>query len=352
MKKEVVAPQMVLALRNNPKYDGIHGLAKTMYDCYADRAKCSSYHAKNGDNRFVDKKGVFIYYSNDKMCKILGVSDRTVSKFRKQLVEAGLIDIVRDGLIGYKIYVKDPEPAPENVDWLLKPSVVEVSEENEVSATDAVRNIDEAVKNNIITSQQTEVHSRCENSSVTSRKKHTISDNQESVSQLNNTSETNVTRETGKVEQSSPAAPSQTFEDLALEGLKDRVIQTMGVMGTRVWSKIHMIAQGSYAKANELVETIYKAKSQVAKRVRSICKQYWDLPEISDVAYDSVYFEKNDLLSKGLESALIRIIEIHYKSDHSEIKNLDGFMYTFLRNSISQNVELYSQPPQSKDWGL
>jgi len=341
MKKEVVAPQMVLALRNNPKYEEIHGLAKTMYDCYADRAKCSAYHAKNGDNRFVDKKGVFIYYSNDKMCKILGVSDRTVSKFRKQLVEAGLIDIVRDGLIGYKIYVKEPEPAPENIDWLLKPSVVEVSEKNEVSETDSVKEVDEVVENNIVTADQVEVRPRCENSSVTSRQKHTISDNQESVSQLNNTSETNVTKETGKVEQSSPAVPSQTFEDLALEGLKDRVIQTMGAMGTRVWSKIHMISQGSYVKANELVKSIYKAKSQVFQRVRSIYRNCGDLPEIQDVVYDSIYFEKNDLLAKGLESALIRIIEIHYKSSHSEIKNLEGFMYTFLRNSISQNVELY-----------
>lgn len=341
MKKEVVAPQMVLALRNNPKYEGIHGLAKTMYDCYADRAKCSAYHAKNGDNRFVDKKGVFIYYSNDKMCKILGVSDRTVSKFRKQLVEAGLIDIIREGLIGYKIYVKDPEPAPENVDWLLKPSVIEVDEENEVIETDSVKKVDEVAENNIGTSQQTKVHSRCENSSVSSCQKPTTSDNQESVSQeYINTSETNVTRETGKVEQSSPAAPSQTFEDLALEGLKDRVIKTMGAVGVRVWGKIHMIAQGSYVKANELVKSIYKAKSQVFQRVRSIYRNFGDIPEIQDVVYDSIYFEKNDLLAKGLETALIRIIEIHYKS-RSEVKNLEGFMYTFLRNSISQNVELY-----------
>ncbi|WP_347284082.1 hypothetical protein [Lactobacillus taiwanensis] len=329
MKKVSIPPVIVMELRNNPKYNGLSGLAKSMYDYYAHRAKCSAYHAKNGDNRYIDKKGVFIYYSNEDICELLSVSDRTVSKFRKQLINAGLIEVVRDGLTSYKIYVKEPEKTPDTIHWRLKPNVEEVYEDGDVVTglenDNTVENIDQIT-------EEKEIPSRPEKIAGTSRKKVTLSASHYS------SRETNVTKETGKVEKISPTDSLQTQEELALEGLKDRV---SGIVGIRVWGKIRMIAQDSYDKAKELVDIIYKAKKQVSQRVRSICKQYWDLPEISDAAYDSVYFEKNDLLAKGIESALVRIIEIHYKSERSEIKNLNGFIYTFLRNSLSQNVELY-----------
>lgn len=309
-------PVIVMELRNNPKYKNLSGLAKNMYDYYAHRAKCSAYHAKNGDNRFIDKNGIFIYYSNEDICELLSVSERTVSKFRKQLIAADLIEVVRDGLTSYKIYVKEPEKTPEQIEWLLKPNVEEVYEDS-----------DNTVENPVPNNDEKEIPSRPEKIAGTSGKNVTLSATNSS------TRETNVTKETG-----TSADFSQTQEELALEGLKDRV---SGIIGIRAWGKIHMIAQGSYDKAKELVDTIYKAKKQVSQRVRSICKQYWNLPEISDVAYDSVYFEKNNLLAKGIESALVRIIEIHYKSEHSEIRNLSGFMYAFLRNSLSQNVERY-----------
>lgn len=324
-------------LLNNPKYENLSLLAINVYSLYADRSKCSAHHAQNGDNRFIDSKGVFIYYSNEEIRGIFHVAERTVTKARKELADAGLIEVVRNGMLGYKIYVKSVEQTPEDIQWKFKPYIKKTFEKAAESQSNQPNTIGQNVDNVI---EETPIPSVMLNIEGNGGKKHTISDSQSSKSQINNTSETNVTRETGKVEQSSPAAPLQTFEDLALEGLKDRVIQTMGAVGTRVWGKIHMIAQGSYVKANKLVETIYKAKSQVFQRVRSIYRNCGDLPEIQDVVYDSIYFEKNDLLAKGLESALIRIIEIHYKS-RSEVKNLEGFMYTFLRNSISQNVELY-----------
>lgn len=323
MKKVLTPPVIIMELRNNPKYRGLSGLAKNMYDYYAHRAKCSAYHAKNGDNRFIDKNGIFIYYSNEDICELLGVSERTVSKFRKQLIAADLIEVVRDGLTSYKIYVKEPEKTPGQIEWLLKPNVEEVYEDS-----------DNTVENSVPDNKEKEIPSRPEKIAGTGGKNVTLSGSHSS------TRETNVTKETGK-----PADFSQTHEELALEGLKDRV---SGIIGIRAWGKIHMIAQGSYEKAKELVDTIYKAKKQVSQRVRSICKQYWNLPEISDVAYDSVYFEKNDLLAKGVESALVRIIEIHYKSERSEIRNLSGFIYAFLRNSLSQNVERYIEKQTNK----
>ena len=325
MKKVSTPPVIIMELRNNPKYRDLSGLAKNMYDYYAHRAKCSAYHAQNGDNRFIDKNGVFIYYSNEDICELLSVSERTVSKFRKQLINAGLIEVVREGLTSYKIYVKEPEKTPNTVSWRLKPNVEEVCEDSDM-VTD-LELIDNTAEKTVPNNEKKEIPSRPEKIAGTGGKNVTLSVPHSS------TRETNVTKETGK-----PADFSQTQEELALDGLKDRV---SGIIGIRAWGKIHMIAQGSYHKAKELVDTIYKAKKQVSQRVRSICKQYRNLPEISDVAYDSVYFEKNDLLAKGVESALVRIIEIHYKSERSEIKNLSGFIYAFLRNSFSQNVESY-----------
>lgn len=315
-----------LDLLNNPKYNKVSFLAKGLYSLYADRSTCSEYSSKNGDTRFIDKNGVFVFYTNEEAGSILGVTGRTISNLRKELVAAELIDVKRNGLTGYKIYVKPVSTTPKDIEWKMAwKKNVEIRKESYAVSKDLNNKFSGELNSNVV-----------EDFSVTSGKKHTLSDSQFSIS--NNTRETNVTKETGGVEKISPADSSQTHEELALEGLKDRV---SGIIGIRAWGKIHMIAQGSYDKAKELVDTIYKAKKQVSQRVRYICKKYWDLPEISDVAYDSVYFEKNDLLAKGIESALLRIIEIHYKTKCSEIKNFSGFMYTFLRNALSQNVELY-----------
>ena len=337
-KKKAFLP-IDLDLLNNPKYEKLSLLAVNIYSVYADRSKCSAHHAQNGNSSFIDSKGVFIYYSNDEIREIFHVSERTVTNARKELSAAGLIEVVRNGMTGYKIYVKSVEETPKDVAWKFKPYIKKSFEK--VPENQANQPVEQE---NTVAQDNSAIFDKNANLSVpasdkaSGRKIYTISDSHSSKSQLNNTSETTVTRETGKIEQSSPAAPSQTYAELALDGLEDRAIKTVGV---RVWGKIRMIAQGSHEKANKLLTMIYKAKSQVAKRVRMICKQYWDLPEIADVAYDSVYFEKNDLLARGLESALVRIVEIHYKSEKSEIKNLGGFMYTFLRNSISQNVEMY-----------
>ena len=310
-------------LFNNPKYKNVSFLAKGLYSLYASRSACSEYYTKHGDTRFSDKNGVFIFYGNEEAGMVLGVSARTISNLRKELTTVGLIEVKRNGFTGYKIYVKNVDRTPDDVKWIVTGTF---SKADQYEAEEHTNSCTE------------EISVAEEETSITNELNMPISNTNKNITN-NISNETSVSKETSKSEHCSPAVPSQTEEELAIEGLEARA---SGVLGIKAWSKIRMIAQGSYAKANELVSTIYKAKSQLVKRVRStIRKEFSEIPEFFDAIHDALYFEKNELLSKGLESALIRIIEIHYKSEHSEIKNLGGFMYTFLRNALSCSVEQY-----------
>lgn len=108
-----------LDLINNPKYQKLDTRALILYSLYADRSEASLHNAQNGDMSFCDASGVFVYYSNELAAKIIRVSEKTVSKFRKQLVDLGLISIKRNGLKGYKIYVNAVQETPNNIDLVM-----------------------------------------------------------------------------------------------------------------------------------------------------------------------------------------------------------------------------------------
>lgn len=108
-----------LDLVENPKYSSLDFRAMGLYALYADRFAASLHNAKQGNTAFVDKTGVFIRFTNELAAKALHISTKLVSKFRKQLESFGLIQIQRDGLKGYKIYVMDVNQTPENVDLIL-----------------------------------------------------------------------------------------------------------------------------------------------------------------------------------------------------------------------------------------
>lgn len=82
----------------NPRYKDMSNLAKLIYSVYKD-------YQKYGNNSFADEYGQFIYYSNDEIRELFHVSENTVTKARKELIAAGLIEVVRNGMIGYKIYL-------------------------------------------------------------------------------------------------------------------------------------------------------------------------------------------------------------------------------------------------------
>ena len=106
-------------LIENPKYQDLDTRAAILYSLYADRSSASLHNAQMGNMAFCDAKGVFIRFSNELAAKIIRVSEKTIGKFRKQLVDTGLIEIVRDGLKGYKIYVKEIQETPADVELLM-----------------------------------------------------------------------------------------------------------------------------------------------------------------------------------------------------------------------------------------
>lgn len=108
-----------LDLLENPKYKNLDTRAAILYSVYADRSAASLHNLQQGNTAFCDAHGVFIRFSNDFAAKIIRVSEKTISKFRKQLADLGLIEIIRDGLKGYKIYVKEVQPTPKEVDLLM-----------------------------------------------------------------------------------------------------------------------------------------------------------------------------------------------------------------------------------------
>lgn len=47
----------------------------------------------------------YICYPNEKITSLLNVSERTVTNARKELTEAGLIEVIRNGIADYRIYL-------------------------------------------------------------------------------------------------------------------------------------------------------------------------------------------------------------------------------------------------------
>ena len=95
------------------------------------------------------------------------------------------------------------------------------------------------------------------------------------------------------------------------------------------------MAQGQYEKAKWLVDTIFKAKSQIESRLLSSDKWLY-----SQEGNEAIRFETNNFLVRGVESALLQITEIIYRQ-HKEIKNIKGFIYVYLRKFMSFAVKKY-----------
>src|SRR5699024_7865015 len=58
-------------------------------------------------------------FSNDEAAKILRMSVRKISTLRSQLIDCGLISVIRHGLKNFKIYVNTPETTPAETDLVL-----------------------------------------------------------------------------------------------------------------------------------------------------------------------------------------------------------------------------------------
>ncbi len=83
--------------------------AKLLFMLCRDRLSASLDSTRKGDMRFIDADGdIFIYYAIDDLASDLGCGRKKVMKLKKELIEYGLIDEVRQGLNkANRIYVKN-----------------------------------------------------------------------------------------------------------------------------------------------------------------------------------------------------------------------------------------------------
>lgn len=85
--------QLPKFLVHDEQFKRLSGDAKILYSIMRDR------HELSIKNNWVDDEGyVYIIYSRDSMMEDLGISDKTATKYMKELKKYGLIDEVRQGL--------------------------------------------------------------------------------------------------------------------------------------------------------------------------------------------------------------------------------------------------------------
>ena len=200
-----------LDLINNPKYQKLDTRALILYSLYADRSEASLHNAQNGDMSFCDASGVFVYYSNELAAKIIRVSEKTVSKFRKQLVDLGLISIKRNGLKGYKIYVNAVQETPNNIDLVMPWKNHSVQVQKQVNEWTMVAKL-EFVKSLGINVK--------ENSSTTCRKNVPTSLSQASLSKnINN----NALLDNARVRENAKSIDSNNYTENPYYSLPDKI---------------------------------------------------------------------------------------------------------------------------------
>lgn len=322
MQKENKVPQNFLFidvdLFNNPKYHTLSNTAKLVYSLYTSRFRISFYHYLEEDYTYYDaEKGLFIYFSNEDLAKILNVSTRSITNYKRELIEFGLIEVQDTKNNGHRIYVKDVEVTPTDIDKedLVMPYF----------ATDK-----EDYPSEVISDTNT-----MENNSVITEK---ISNNKEKKILLSkrNLKTKDITYDsgTGYIPNNNSTQPQTNsyLRDLSVESIGNRI---KNQISTPVFAKIKMLAQNSYEKIKFYADTIFKAKSQVTKKLLSDARWLYN-----PASQEATRFESNDLLKRGLESALLQIAEIVYKGKE-KIQNKAKFIYVYLRNFMANAVKQY-----------
>ena len=101
MQKENKIPKRFIPidvdLFNNPKYHTLSNGAKLVYSVYSSRFRISFYHYLEEDYTYYDaEKGLFIYFANEDLARILNVSTRSITNYKRELLEFGLIEVQDD----------------------------------------------------------------------------------------------------------------------------------------------------------------------------------------------------------------------------------------------------------------
>lgn len=294
-------------LFNNPKYQELSCDAMVLYSLYSQRKEVSAFHSQTGNDTFTDSEGIFIYFSNDEASKILRMSVRKISTLRSQLIDCGLISVVRHGLKNFKIYVNTPETTPAETDLVLPWANFD---------------FEKPIKSVPANSASTKSQKLPINQSNNNQTKLLLSrESNESVPQ--NQSNTPVTPKKSE---------KDGLNDLSLDSIITRLKDTFSLP---VVSRLKVLANNSYTKLKWFSDTIFKAKSQVTKKLLSDARWLYN-----PASQEATRFESNDLLKRGLESALLQIAELVYKGKE-KIQNKAKFIYVYLRNFMANAVKQY-----------
>jgi biotin operon repressor len=108
--------QMPKVLFNNPRYKGLSLGAKATYSILRDRQDLSI------KNNWVDEEGnIYLVFSIENLSELLEIDRKTVMKYKKELVDYGLIIDKRLGQgKANRIYVLKPELVDESIDIYKK----------------------------------------------------------------------------------------------------------------------------------------------------------------------------------------------------------------------------------------
>ena len=316
MQKENKIPKRFIPidvdLFNNPKYHTLSNGAKLVYSVYSSRFRISFYHYLEEDYTYYDaEKGLFIYFANEDLARILNVSTRSITNYKRELLEFGLIEVQDTKNNGHRIYVKDVEPTPIDLDKeeLAMPYFA-IDEEGSSSK--------ETENDSVV----------MENFSNVKAKKILLSNEKLKIK--------NITYDsgTGYIPNNNSTQPqtNSSLRDLSVEAIGNRI---KNQISTPIFAKIKMLAQNSYEKIKFYADTIFKAKSQVMSRLLNnpdwLYRQEFQ---------EATRFESNLFLADGLEKSLLKLAEIMYKSDN-EIRSEERLSYVYLRNGLANSTKKY-----------
>ena len=91
-------------------YSNIEMGSKVLYGVLLSRVRLSI------ANGWIDDDGhVYIRFSNHELAEVLGIAEKTITRYKKSLSECGLLRITKDGMDSYRIYVMNINSLCEEV---------------------------------------------------------------------------------------------------------------------------------------------------------------------------------------------------------------------------------------------
>lgn len=298
-------------LLNNPQYDLLSLDAKILYTLYASRMECSIY------NHWLDEAGdYFIYFSNEEAAAILLISERKITTLRTQLLEAGLIQVVRHGLKNYRIYVSLPLPAPDDIAVKMPYKNYTTAKELKIQAPAEVVDLEiPAVSFLAEDTGWDDWYDLIAKSATTDQQEMLI----RTEKQTKSTKATSVTETTASYPQKEETAQQQT-------ALIDGLIATyQHLIPKTAFTRFLPFCNERYEEARWYVDTIFKAKYAATQQFIKA-----GLPAETE----SLTFEGNEYFTAGLADAVAKAMEQIHR--FRNVKNPKGFFFAFMKGYFKE----------------